>query len=107
MRFENNTNEAILKLERQRTAEIYEDAGEYRCDHGCVGYHDLFFVGEYIFCEKCVVEYLRSTVAEIIELAKLTKGEDAEVLDLLVDIIDDMCETELINYAEYYYSRAK
>ena len=107
MCFENDTNEAILELERQRTGEIYEDAGAYRCDHGCAACHDLFFVGENILCEKCLVDYLHGAVAEIIELAKLTKEEHAEVFDLLADIIDDMCESELVNYAEYYYSRVK
>lgn len=104
MRFENDTQAALLELERQRTREIYESAQDYRCEHGCAA-EDVFFAGEHVFCEKCLVEYVQKSLAEIIELARLTDAENTEVFDLLADMIEDMSDDTLLNYAQYYYSR--
>lgn len=103
--YPNDTHAALLELERQRTGGVYESTGDYRCENGCAGAQALFFVEGQILCEKCLADYLRKAMAAVIENARAAETYP-EVPDVLADIIDDMAETELLNYAEYYYSRA-
>lgn len=104
MRFQNDTRAAIRELERQRTGEIYESADAYRCENGCMA-DKLFFVDERVLCGKCLIAELRGVMAEVLELARMTREEYTEVFDLLADFVEDTGDDVLLEYAQYYYAQ--
>ena len=105
MRLKNDTRQAVQELERQRLGLVYESAGDYRCENGCVD-SVLFFAEGRILCEKCLLAHLRKTLAAALEQMRSSWDEEAEVFDLLADLLEDSSDEMLLGYAQYYYAQA-
>lgn len=104
MLYNNNSINAVLEMERQRTGNYGEDFENAYMDSVCENCSDtnsqLFDFNSHVFCQECILEYFRDKFADIPEIMP-----DTEASQLLSDIVSDFSDNELLCYIENRYRK--
>ena len=109
MYYKNNSQKAILELERQRTGNYgmddgYDDYHSVVCDECEKGGEILFDVNSHIICAGCICDILREEFALVSELMKNT---DIDCTTIFNEIISDFSDNELLCYVESIYQKVE
>lgn len=109
MYYNNDTHQAILELERQRTGNYamdYDDDCIYKkeCDECSKHGEYLFNVNSHVICSECICEILREEFSKVVENFQ---NDTVDCSTIFSEIISDFSDNELLCYVESIYPKVE